>query len=394
LTVLGRLAIALRTVAAAALVVAGSGALVRAVTAAFDPFRPYPGHASAYGVGRARAIRAALPEIAARPTKAVLVLGSSGVARAFVPAAFDEAFAGYESHNFGQLLLQPETSLAMSKLIRRTYEARGKRVGIAIFGISVPDLARGSLNAARRAVPDQAFAFTSADSLRAQALTDPLGALRDGVDYLLYGNVRPSQVALWIDDWAANRSPPCESGFKQPPEGEAAKRTLGEFCEELRRLYPRGVPPWNPQTRGGFDFGLPTTRPMLERLLEEQPAPPPSPAPGAPLATYVDIDETGLRLDVAAVRELKAVAERVFVLCDILNPAQMASVSPALLHAWREAAERIATEGGGILLDFNDGTFAPADFGDRTHLHPLAAERFSALLAARVKAADEARATR
>jgi hypothetical protein len=47
------------------------------------------------------------------------------------------------------------------------------------------------------------------------------------------------------------------------------------------------------------------------------------------------------------------------------------------------------------LLDFNDGTFVPSDFGDKTHLHPLAAERFSALLAARVQSmVQEDRASR
>jgi hypothetical protein len=389
---------ALRTVAAAALLVAGSGALVRAVTAAFDPFREYPGHTSAYGAARARAIRAALTDIAARPERQVLVLGGSGVARAFVPSAFDAAFASgeatYQSYNLGQILLQPETALAMSKVIRRSFTERGKRVGITIFGISVPELARGSLNAARLAVPDQAFAFTNADTLRTQARVDAWGALRDGLGYLVYGNVRPSRVALWIDDWITDRPPPCESGFKQPPEGEDAKRAFLAYCEELRREHPRGVPPWNPRTRGGFDFGLPTTRPMLERLVDRNPPAPPAPST-TPLAAFVDIDENGLRSLIAAVRELRAVSERTFVLRDIINPAQAATISPALLHAWRQAAERIAYEGGADLLDFNDGTFAPADFGDRTHLHPMAAERFSALLADRVKvAADEDRAAR
>jgi hypothetical protein len=395
---LRRIATALRPVAAAALVVAGSGALVRAATAAFDPFRAYPGHTSAYGAARARAIRAVLTDIAARPGKQVLVLGGSGVARAFVPSAFDAAFAGgeaaYESYNLGQILLQPETALAMSKVIRRAYTERGKRVGMTIFGISVPELARGSLNAARQAVPDQAYAFTNVDTLRAQAHVDSWGALSDGLSYLLYGNVRPSRVGMWIDDWITDRAPPCESGFKQPPDGEDAKQAFQAYCEELRREHPRGVPPWNPQTHGGFDFGLPTTRPMLERLVDRKPAAPPAPS-SAPLASFVDIDENGLRSLIAAVRELKAVSVRVFVLCDIINPAQAATISPTLLHAWRQAAERIAYEGGAVLLDFNDGTFAPADFGDRTHLHPMAAERFSALLADRVKAAaDEDRAAR
>ncbi len=52
MTALARLATALRTVSAAALVVLGGGAVVRATGAAFDPFQAYPGHTSDYGVAR------------------------------------------------------------------------------------------------------------------------------------------------------------------------------------------------------------------------------------------------------------------------------------------------------------------------------------------------------
>jgi hypothetical protein len=121
-----RFATALRTVSAAALVVFAGGALVRAIGAAFDPFQAYPGHTSDYGVARTRALRAALPGIADHPEKTVIVLGSSGLARAFVPAAFDAALDGggerYVSFDMAQLLLQPETALAMARVIRSTYE--------------------------------------------------------------------------------------------------------------------------------------------------------------------------------------------------------------------------------------------------------------------------------
>ena len=88
---------------------------------------------------------------------------------------------------------------------------------------------------------------------------------------------------------------------------------------------------------------------------------------------------------IAAVRELAAVSDHVFVLNDIMNPASLTAVPSELLAHWREIAERIAHDGGAPLLDFNDGSFVPSDFGDRTHLHALAAQRFSALLAARLQ---------
>src|SRR5580693_8325179 len=88
---LPRLATALRTLAAAALLVLVASGVVRTIAASFDPFLPYPGHRGAYGIARSRAIRAALAGIAARPEQGVLILGSSGLGRAFVPTVFDDA---------------------------------------------------------------------------------------------------------------------------------------------------------------------------------------------------------------------------------------------------------------------------------------------------------------
>jgi hypothetical protein len=129
---------------------------------------------------------------------------------------------------------------------------------------------------------------------------------------------------------------------------------------------------------------------MLEDLVAAQtklPVEPPLAPPGPPEAPWPPpdpIDEEAVRTVIAAIRELRAVSDHSFVLRDILNPE--IQQSHAQLAEWRAVAERIAHESEARLLDFNDGTFAPADFGDRTHLHPLAAERFSKLLAARVQA--------
>jgi hypothetical protein len=390
LRALARLATALRTVSAAALVVLGGGASVRAIGAAFDPFQAYPGHTSDYGVARTRALRAALPDIVNRPEKTVIVLGSSGLARAFVPAAFDAALdegERYVSFNMAQLLLQPGTALAMARVIRSTYEARHKRLGVTILGISVPELARPAARAARAKMPDQAFTFTSAAGLAERAHESPLEAMTEALTFFVFGDVRPERIALWVEDWARARPPPCESGLKQPPDGEGAQAELDSFCSELGRQFPRGVPPWNRATRGGFDFGLPATRPMLERLVALQSASISAPLPPArgPIPERDDIDEDAAVTLIAAARELAAVSEHMFVLRDIMNPVLLAPLPSARLAQWRAVAERIAREGGAPLIDPNDGTFGPADFGDRTHLNPLAAERFSSLLAARVK---------
>lgn len=388
---LPRLATALRTVTAAVLVVLGGGVLVRAIAAAFDPFQAYPGHTSDYGVARTRAIRAALPDIVGRPEKTVIVTGSSGLGRAFVPAAFDAALdrggERYVSFNLAQLLLQPETALAMARVIRSTYDARHKRLGITIFGISVPELTKAAVRAARDKMPDQAFAFTNAVGLAERARARPREAMSDALTFLVFGDVRPERVELWLDDWARGRPSPCESGLKQPPDGAEAQGQLDSFCSELRRQFPRGVPAWSPAARGGFDFGLPATRPMLERLvaLQSDSISAPLPPASGPIPERDDIDEDGVRALIAAVRELSAVSEHTFVLRDLMNPVLVAPLPPARFAQWRGVAERIAREGGAPLIDPNDGTFGPADFGDRTHLHPLAAERFSSLLAGRLK---------
>jgi hypothetical protein len=188
--------------------------------------------------------------------------------------------------------------------------------------------------------------------------------------------------------------------MKQPPTGDEAQTALVDFCNELRSQFPRGVPAWNPTTRGGFDFGLPSTRPTLARLVELQ-STSSSPAPhldaGRIPASIVpsDMDEDAIRTMVAAAHELKAVTDHLFVLRDLMNPDLLSAETPARLAQWRDVARRIARESDAPLLDFNDGTFAASDFGDRTHLNPLAAERFSSRLAARVQpAALEDRASR
>lgn len=393
MTAVSRLGAALRILAATALVVLASGALVRTAAGAFDPFDAYPGHTSDYGVARTRAMRAILPDIVERPEKTVVVLGSSGLARAFVPPVFDASLGGharYVSFNLAQLLLQPETALAMAKAIRRTYEGHNKRLGMAVVGVSVPELTHDAQRAARRQMPDQAFAFSSVADISDRSRNDPLGALGDGLTYLVFGNVRPERVGLWLEDWARGRPGPCESGLKQPPEGAEAYAALVAFCSELQQQFPRGVPPWNPRTRGGFDFGLPATRPMLERLVTLQPSSVYAPRlpPAAPSSTresVESVDDDAVRALITAVREIGTVSDHTFVLREPENPAFLEAKPEAQIHYWRAVAERIARDGDATLLDFDGGELTPSDFGDRTHLHPLAAERFSRLLATRLR---------
>jgi hypothetical protein len=129
---------------------------------------------------------------------------------------------------------------------------------------------------------------------------------------------------------------------------------------------------------------------MLTRLIELQSisnAGPTLPAAPHNAGHWVpeNLDEDGVQMLIGAVRELKTVSQHIFVLRDILNPALLAPLPSELIAQWREVAERIARDGDAHLLDLNDGTVTPADFGDRTHLHPLAAERFSSSLAMRLR---------
>jgi hypothetical protein len=129
---------------------------------------------------------------------------------------------------------------------------------------------------------------------------------------------------------------------------------------------------------------------MLERLVALQPSTvssPPLPVTAADPSREIpdDIDDRAVLTLIAAVRELKVVSDDMFVLRDILNPALLAQLPPARAARWRAIAERIARESDAPLLDLNDGTVLSADFGDRTHLNPLAAERFSSVLATRVR---------
>jgi hypothetical protein len=388
---LRRLATALRVVLAATLVVVIGALPVRLVAHAFDPFAPYPGHTADYGIERSRAIRVALPAIAEQKEDVAIVLGSSGIGRAFVPAAFDGALASsgkrVVSYNLAQFMLQPETALATARFARSTFEERHKRIGIAIVGVSVPELARDSVRAAARAMPDQAFTFATADSLLERAHTDPAAAFDDALDLALFGNVRPARLKRWTDDWWAAHPVGCNSGMKQPGDTPEQYAELVIYCKELNRQFPKGVPPWNTATRGALDFGLPETRPMLEKVIALQNASAPAtlPAPDPKAKAREDVDEAAILTTIAAVRELAPVSDRIFVLREVLNPAVLATFPAAQSAYWRNVAARIAREGGATLLDLNDGTLTPAEFGDRTHLNPIAAERFSRELASRVR---------
>src|SRR5262249_11722516 len=154
------------------------------------------------------------------------------------------------------------------------------------------------------------------------ARTRPREAMTDALTFPVFGDMRPERVGLWVEDWARGRPSPCESGLKQPPEGEEARAGLTSFCAELRRQFPRGVPPWNLATRGGFDFGLPATRPVIERLvaLQSDSISAPLPPPSGPIPERDDIDEDAVLTLIAAVRELWAVSDHVFVLRDLMNP--------------------------------------------------------------------------
>jgi hypothetical protein len=237
-------------------------------------------------------------------------------------------------------------------------------------------------------MPDQAFAFESTATLARRARTEPLDAIKDGLELAFFGNVRPERVGLWIEDEMAAHPVGCDSGLKQPPDTAEGETQLEAYCIELHRQFPRGVPPWNPETRGALDFGLPDTRPMLSRMIELQPIPPP-PAPAAPSRVAPnDLDDGAIPVLVDAVRELKAVSDEVVILRDILNPAIIAGLPAEQTARWHAVATRIAHESDSPLLDLNDGTFTAGDFGDRTHLHALAAERFSELLAERLLAQE------
>ena len=187
---------------------------------------------------------------------------------------------------------------------------------------------------------------------------------------------------------ALGGSSPCESGMMQPPSDKATEAVLVAFCRELRVQFPRGLPAWNPGTRGAYDFGLPATRPLVAQIIELQagsPSPPPNASHNAAPKDPNDIDEQAVHTMAAAVQELRAVSRHMFVLRDILNPALLLPVSQRSSPTgamWPNGSLARTTSPCSISTTARS---CASDFGDRTHLHPLAAERFSSLLAARMR---------
>ena len=278
----------------------------------------------------------------------------------------------------------------MAKAIRRSYEARHKRLGIDDLRRLGPRAdARVACRPARRGMPDQAFVFASGDVLSSRAHADPLGVIGDGLELLSSATSVPRRSGAGWKTGSRAGPPACESGMQQPPEARRP-RHQATFCAELHTPVSARRPRVEPENARRFRLRPPATRPTLTRLIELQasvaPTPPlPDAAHGPALKDPNDIDEDAVRTMVAAVQELKAVTGHTFVLRDIMNPALLEPLPAEELAHWRAVAERIARESDATLLDLNDGTFVASDFGDRTHLHPLAAERFSSLLAARVR---------
>ena len=338
--------------------------------------------------------------------EAVLVLGSSGLGRAFVPVAFDDALDNgrgrFVSYNLAQPLLQPETALAMAKPIRQTLRGRACGIGITIFGISVPELKRGAVGAARRGCPIRRSSSRAPETLYDRARDDLPRRLADGLQLALFGNVRPRAGRslarrLAFGDSSALRVRHDAATGGPGRSGRARGLLPGAACPVSRAACPPGT--WARAAR--IDFGLPATRPMLERLATLQtfsPSPPRTRSVAGQLAFPAtrgraqpnandpnDIDEDAVRTMAAAVQELKA--RQSSHVCPPRHPEPGAPPArvPAELAHWRDVAGRIARAERRPLLDFNDGTFVPLILAIERTCTPWRPSASRSLLAARMR---------
>jgi len=116
-------------------------------------------------------------------------------------------------------------------------------------------------------------------------------------------------------------------------------------------------------------------------------------------AAQAALEKKAYDLVVLQVGHLSSIADY-FLIATGRSDVQVRAIARGIeerLHLEGERALSIegTQHGHWAVLDFNDGSFSASDFGDRTRLHPLAAERFSAILAARVQPmVEEDRASR
>src|SRR5262249_43435866 len=84
--------------------------------------------------------------------------------------------------------------------------------------------------------------------------------------YLFDGE--PSTITGWFRDvvYGARIRPPC--WFEVPGRFSADHRALLEdWCADMNKAFPKGVPEWDPETRGGLEPTPPAARDSYKRLL-------------------------------------------------------------------------------------------------------------------------------
>jgi hypothetical protein len=347
----------------------------------------------------------------------VVAFGSSVTEAAFVPAAFDQDPPSLSptpspapapapapapkpgtttrAYNFGQLALSADLQvLFAARAARRASERAIGQTDVVLLELTPRTFSRTFSEVLRDKAQDYYWPrralLSQAPELWPTVRAHPAEALRGAFYHHLFADVPPRAVRTWLgaklDELTA--SPPCldlmNLNFLVPSiQGE-----ITAFCAERAKVFPPGtrVPVYDPETRG-FIPGYARLRPAYERLLVAINAAPGRESALAPEAWEMDFDPAAVADVITTVQHLKQLARRVVLVRYPENITDLPSSGPVhdAQPAWAAICQRIAQETGAPVVDLSRAEgFSRRDFYDYYHLVPTAAERASALLAARL----------
>lgn len=336
-------------------------------------------------------------EVAGRAV--VIAFGSSVTEAAFMPDAFDEEARARGratvAYDFGQLALSADLQVLFAARASRRAGERGiGQAEVVLVELTPRTFSRTFSEVLRDKAQDYYWPrralLSESPELWPTVRAHPGEALRGAFYHHVFADVPPRAVRTWLgaqlDELTTTH--PCLDLMNLNFLVPTIQAELDAFCAERAKVFPPGtrVPAYDPETRG-FIPGYRRLRPAYQRLLSAIDAAPGREAALAPEAWEMDFDPGAVRDVITTVEHLTRLARRVVL---VRYPENVTALpTSGRVHEaqpeWSAICQRVAQETGAPLLDLSRAEgFAPRDFYDYYHLTPTAAERASALLAARL----------
>ncbi len=198
-------------------------------------------------MGRFLEARAAIPQMTEEQDDLVMVFGSSMVEAGFSPREFDQEIAAaggsVKSFNFGFGGLNPLFQDYASRRIREDFEARDRRLKLAVIEFN-PFQTTVSRRNLQKATEESYLAMMASPSeLIDMTLEDPESGIRMlGIRYLRDGiSAEIITTFVWAEPFRAPRS---DEGVEFERD-EAADERLGEVIQVINRDFDKEYPDYD-----------------------------------------------------------------------------------------------------------------------------------------------------